>query len=92
MESETLLNKTLCCGSLSINVAISTIPIKEETKKKLQSMKLYPRETYEEVIERLIEDLSELNEETKAEIEDARKEITYGKFVTHEQLKKNLGL
>ena len=36
----------------------------KETKKTLQSMKLHPRETYEEVIERMIEDLSELNEET----------------------------
>ena len=69
----------------------TTIQIKEETKRTLQSMKLYPRETYEEVIERLIEDLNELNGETKAEIEEARKEIEAGKFVTHEQLKKDLG-
>ncbi len=71
---------------------ISTIQIKEETKKTLKSMKLHPRETYEEVIERVIEDLRELNEETRAEIEEARKEIESGKFVTHEQLKKDLGL
>jgi predicted transcriptional regulator len=73
-------------------MTISTIQVKEETKKRLQSMKLHQRETYEEVIERLIEDLSELNDETKAEIEEARKEIASGKFVTHEQLKKDLGL
>ena len=71
---------------------ISTIQIKEETKKTLKSMKLHPRETYEEVIERVIEDLRELNEETRAEIEEARNEIESGKFVTHEQLKKDLGL
>ncbi len=73
-------------------MTISTIQIKEETKKALQSMKLHPRETYEEVIERLIEDLSELDEKTMVEIEEARKEIESGKFVTHEQLKKDLGL
>jgi predicted transcriptional regulator len=73
-------------------VTISTIQIKEETKKRLQSMKLHPRETYEDVIERLIEDLSELDKETKVEIEEARNEIASGKFVTHEQLKKDLGL
>ena len=28
-------------------------------------MKLHPRESYEEVIERILEDLSELNAETK---------------------------
>jgi len=73
-------------------VTISTIQIKEETKKTLQSMKLYPRETYEDVIERMLEDLRELSEETVADIEEARKEIESGKFVTHEQLKKDLGL
>ena len=72
-------------------MTISTIQVKEETKKRLQSMKLHPRETYEDVIERLIEDLSELDEETKVEIEEARNEIASGKFVAHEQLKKDLG-
>ena len=55
-------------------------------------MKLHQRETYEEVIERMIEDLSELNEETRKEIEEARKEIESGNYVTHEQMKKDLGL
>ena len=73
-------------------MTISTIQIKEETKKTLQSMKLHQRETYEEVIERMIEDLSELNEETRKEIEEARKEIESGNYVTHEQMKKDLGL
>ncbi len=73
-------------------MAISTIQVKEETKKKLQSMKLYPRETYEEVIERIIEDLNELNDKTKMEIEQARKDIESGKYVTHEKLKKDLEL
>jgi hypothetical protein len=73
-------------------MTISTIQIKVETKKTLQSMKLHPRETYEEVIERMIEDTSELKEQTREEIEEARKEIESGKFVTHEQVKKDLGL
>ena len=75
-----------------ITVTITTIQIKEETKKTLQSMKLHPRETYEDVIDRLIEDLSELSLQTKTEIEEARKDIEAGKFVTHEQLKKDLDL
>lgn len=73
-------------------MTISTIQIKDETKQTLKSMKLYPRETYEDVIERMIEDISELSEKTKAEIEEARKEIESGKFVTQEQLKKDLDL
>ena len=73
-------------------MTISTIRIKEETKKTLQSMKLYPMETYEDVIERMLEDLRELNEQTIADIVEARKEVESGKFVTHEQLKEDLGL
>ena len=73
-------------------MTISTIQIREETKKTLQAMKLHPRETYEEVIERMIEDLTEINEETIREVEKARREFESGKFVTHEQLKKDLGL
>ncbi len=54
-------------------------------------MKLHPRETYSEVLERILEDLSELNEETKREIERAIKEIQAGKFKTHEQVKAEMG-
>ena len=33
-----------------------------------------------------------MKEQTREEIEEARKEIESGKFVTHEQVKKDLGL
>jgi predicted transcriptional regulator len=39
-----------------------------------------------------LEDTMELNEETKKEIEQARADIKSGKFYTHEQVKKKLGL
>ena len=71
---------------------VTTIQIKEETKSTLNQMKLFERETYNDVLERLIEDVQELNEETKREIESARKEIQNGKYVTHEELAKELGL
>ena len=70
----------------------TTIQIKEELKSTLNHMKLFERETYNDVLERLIEDTQELNEETKREIELARKEIQNGKYVTHEELAKELGL
>ncbi len=54
-------------------------------------MKLHPRETYEEVLERILEDLHELNEETKQEIEKAIAEIKAGKYRTHEELKHDMG-
>lgn len=39
-----------------------------------------------------IEESEELSEETKRRIEQARAEIKAGKFYTHEQVKKKLGL
>ena len=50
------------------------------------------RETYNDVIERMIEDDLELNEKTKVEIEEARKRIKSGKFITQWEVKKRLGL
>lgn len=60
-------------------------------KKTLQAMKLHPRESYEEVLGRLLEDLRELNEQTKREIEQAIREIRAGKYRTHPQLKEEMG-
>lgn len=75
----------------SIHVATTTIQLTSKLKKALESMKLHPRETYNDVLERILEDLSELNEETKREIEQAVKEIEAGKFKTHEQVKAEMG-
>jgi BMFP domain-containing protein YqiC len=60
-------------------------------KKTLESLKMHPRETYEEVLERLLEDLRELNQQTKREIEKASREIKEGKFRTHEELRADMG-
>ena len=70
---------------------VTTIQIKEDMKSALTQMKIFERETYNDVLERLIEDVRELNEETKKEIETAIKEIENGKYVTHEQLAKEMG-
>ena len=52
-------------------------------------MKLFERESYNEIIERMIEDDMELNERTKKEIEERRKNP---KLISHEEAKKRLGL
>ncbi len=70
---------------------VTTIQIKEDIKSTLTQMKFFERETYSDVLERLIEDVRELNEETKKEIEAAIKEIESGKFVTHEKLASEMG-
>ncbi len=69
----------------------TTIQISKDLQKELAKRKMFERESYEEIIWDLIEDTKELSAETKAAIEKARSEIKRGKFVTHEQLKKELG-
>ena len=72
-------------------MAATTIQLSKEMKETLEGMKLHPRETHEDVIERLLEDFRELNEETKRDIERALRDIKAGKYRTHEQLKAELG-
>jgi predicted transcriptional regulator len=69
----------------------TTIQIEEEVRDELSNMKIHSRETYNDVLERMIEDLQELNQETKKEIEKALKEIKSGKSKKHEDLRKEMG-
>jgi len=66
----------------------TTIQISDNVKTVLDRMKMMQRETYNEIIERMIEDDLELNEKTKREIEEARK----GKSISHAEVKKRFGL
>tara|TARA_Y100000310_G_scaffold342145_1_gene443989 strand:- start:4144 stop:4362 length:219 start_codon:yes stop_codon:yes gene_type:complete len=70
----------------------TTIQISQDLKSKLSFRKTSEKESYEDIIWDLLEDTMELNEQTKKEIEIARKEFKEGKFVTHYQLKKELGI
>ncbi|MCK4368029.1 MAG: hypothetical protein KAW84_08815 [Thermoplasmata archaeon] len=70
----------------------TTIQVEESVRDKLNSMKMHSRETYNDVILRLLEDLQELNDETKKEIEKAVKEIESGKYKTHDDIKEEMGL
>ena len=70
----------------------TTIQVSEKLLSTLKRKKLYDKESYEEVIWDLVEDSQEVNAETKQEIEQARADIKAGKFYTHEQVKKRLGL
>ena len=70
----------------------STIQVSKVLMKALQARKMYDKESYEEIIWDLMEDSMELSKETKRAIEKSRKEIAKGKFFTHEQVKKELGL
>ncbi len=67
----------------------TTIQISDKVKIVLDNMKLIERETYNEIIERMIEDDLDINERTKKEIEERRKSKD---FVSHEDVKKRFGL
>ncbi len=66
----------------------TTIKISREVKNHLDRMKVFSRETYNDVIEVLLEDNLELNEKTKKELAERKGEKTY----THEEVRKILGL
>lgn len=70
----------------------TTIQVSEQLLDTIRKRKLYDRESYEEVLWDLLEDSIELGEEAKKEIEQARADIKAGRFYTHEQVKKKLGL
>ncbi len=66
-----------------------TIRISSSVKQVLDKMKLFERETYNDVIETLLEDHLELNEQTKKELEERN---TNGKFISHEEVLKKFGV
>ena len=70
----------------------TTIQISSDLQRELNKMKLFNRETYEEVIWNIIEDTKELSEQTKRDIALSRKEISEGKFITLTDLKKKYNL
>ena len=77
----------------------STIVLSKKMKHELAGFKQYDRETYEDVIGRLVyiakekdESKMELSEETQKKIEIGRKDIREGRVYTTEQLRKKLGI
>jgi hypothetical protein len=67
----------------------TTIQISDSVKLTLDKMKMIERETYNEIIERMIEDDIKLSEKTKRELEERRKSKD---FISNEEVKKRLGL
>ena len=70
----------------------TTIQISNEVKVLLDRMKMFQRETYNETLMNMIEDNMRINEKTRKELDEARKEIKLGKTISHEEVKKRLGL
>ena len=75
-----------------MDVSTTSIRVSAQVKRTLESMKLDPRETLNDVVGRLLEDILELNKATLAHVEAARTEIRAGRYVTQEQIRQVLGV
>ena len=70
---------------------ITSIQLKKSTKRKLDNLKLSEKETYNDVIENLIEDSLELSEKTIEELKLSQRERRDGKIHSLDEIKKEMG-
>jgi predicted transcriptional regulator len=73
----------------------TTIQVQPEVKDRLDLLKKHPRESYNEVIERLLEsriDEEPLSDEAIAGIEEALGDIRKGRLHTEEEIRKEFGV
>ena len=74
----------------------TTIQVQDETKARLDTLKEYARQTYDELIQDLLvlkeEDALELSKDTKKAIAAARDDVKVGRVYTTKQLIAELGL
>jgi predicted transcriptional regulator len=70
----------------------TTIKISSDVKSMLDKFKMHERETYNDIIEIMIEDHLELNDKTKKEIEEARKRVSKGEFYSQKDVERMFGL
>lgn len=73
----------------------TTIEILRSDRDRLDSLRRYPGESYQVVIRRLLEEIEDpetLSPEKIADIQASLNEIRRGEFVTHEALKRDLGI
>jgi predicted transcriptional regulator len=75
--------------------AATTIYIREDLKGRLNSLKQNPKESYNDVIERLVSravDDEPLSEEAIKGLEEALEEIRQGRLISEEEIMKKFGV
>ena len=70
----------------------TTIQVSEDLLNELKNIKIYQKESYEEIIWDLLEDSRELSEEAKRRIKIAEQQVKEGKTIPLSEVKKKLGL
>jgi len=74
---------------------VTTIQLHPETKSRLDDLKLHPRETYDETLNRLLDmayDPEPLSEESMKKIEEAFEDIRAGRVRPFEEYVREQGL
>lgn len=75
--------------------SVTSIKIKTGLKSRLDRLKIHPRETYNDVVSRLVDMASDdepLSTNTLDRIEVAIADLRAGRYVTTEEIDKELGL
>lgn len=75
-------------------MAMTTVQLRPETKEKLDNLKIHPRETYDELIDRLADaayDEEELSDEEIAGIKESEEDIKAGRVRSLRDIMKDLG-
>ena len=70
----------------------TTIQVSKKVKKELDKLKFSKRDTYNQVIEELIEDTLELSDQAKKDIKEALEDIKKGRVYTQEEIEKEFGI
>ena len=71
---------------------MTTVQIRRDLKARLDAMKVHGRETYNDVLERILEDLEDISPEAMRRYDEIAKQVKAGKFKTNEQAKREWGL
>lgn len=75
-------------------MAMTTVQLRPETKEKLDNLKIHPRETYDELIDRLADaayDDEELSDEEIAGMKESEEDIKAGRVRSLRDIMKDLG-
>jgi hypothetical protein len=73
----------------------TTIVLHRETKARLDELKRHPRETYNDVVDHLVDmaiDDEPLSEETLKRIDEALEDLKQGRYYTEKEIKEELGI
>ena len=75
---------------------ITSIQVKSEVKQKLDELKNYPSETYNEILSRMLEIMAETREELSSQtlnnIQKSLDDIKAGRVSSHKEVKQRLKL